>query len=576
MNDETICQGSTVSLNTLASFGTLTWRAHQEELAQTEVTPMETTTYTVVANHGVCPEKSDSVTLTVRQKSMISAMNDTLICLGSPVELKAVSQNTDFIQWYNIQGTILASTTVRPEVTTSYIVRGYQDICEEVSDTVTISVDTPASVTLMADSGLCEGEEITLTATQVSGQLQWFEKGDQPISDLHITAQNSTYYYATAQNGVCPTASDTVYLTVSPRLVLNMMNDTAICQGQAVVLEAEGTLPLTWYEADTITVLTDLRIAPAQTTTYIASTSNAYCGQLQKSVTITVHTLPAVSAMEDVAVCAGDSVWLEGSGEGSLTWKNLATDQVLSSLQVAPSQTTAYELTAASLYCGNLSDTVNVIVSPYPVMTIMNDTTICQKQPILLSAQSTGSMSWTVQGSAEVIDSLTVTPEDTTIYVVTSSINGCQSQLSTQINVVRPAVLTLSDQHICAGQSTTLAPDTLFGEITWYEKDTLTELSQLTFTLNATDTFVAVATHGEICPNEVKSMTIFVKQAPVFTKIMNDSLICVNSEITLTNEATAPIQWYFENQDSMLTDLTVVVSDTTNYIAIAENECAVV
>lgn len=121
-------------------------------------------------------------------------------------------------------------------------------------------------------------------------------------------------------------------------------NDTAICSGNSVQLNASGGDSYLWSPQ---TGLSDPDIAnpvasPVSTTTYLVTVFAGACSDTS-SVNIVVNPLPVVSAGNDTSINSGTSVQLVASGGINYLWDNGTTTDVIT---VSPTQTTTYNVTA--------------------------------------------------------------------------------------------------------------------------------------------------------------------------------------------------------------------------------------
>ncbi|MCK0127000.1 hypothetical protein MWU76_21610, partial [Gelidibacter sp. F2691] len=131
--------------------------------ASIEVSPEETTTYTVTA-YDESGENSDTddVQVTVNPTLTVNAGKDVTITSGKSITLKATGADT--YNWSNDSKD--ASITITPSATTTYTVTGTSKGCE-ATDTVTVTVVDATGITANAgtDETICQGSAITLTAT---------------------------------------------------------------------------------------------------------------------------------------------------------------------------------------------------------------------------------------------------------------------------------------------------------------------------------------------------------------------------------------------------------------------------
>lgn len=225
--------------------------------------------------------------------------------------------------------------------------------------------------------------------------------------------------------------------------------------------------------------------SPSTTTTYTVAITDTITGCVKiDSVTIMVNPKPVVNLGNDTNICAGAQLMLNaGSGYTSYMWSTAETSDTI-------------YVTAAGSYsvqvvdtngCTNV-DTINVTVSPLPVVTLGNDTTICSNEPITIDA-GTGfvSYSWS---SGETTNTIVVNTTGQYSVMVTDT-NGCAGSDTMQVNVNPAPVADLgADQSFCIGSSTTLDAGAGFTAYMWSDNSTgqtITVSSTGMYTVEITD-----------------------------------------------------------------------------------------
>ncbi len=164
--------------------------------------------------------------------------------------------------------------------------------------------------------------------------------------------------------------------------------------------------------------------------------------------TLTVNANPVVTVSSTSPICMGDSDTLTASGANLYAWSSGGTS---ATEIVSPTGNTTYTVVGTD---GNFcmdTTTVAVVVNPLPVLTVSNDTTICNGGSATLMVSGATSYLWLSSGgtgSTEV-----VSPTDTTTYtVIGTDINGCSSVEDIEVTVAQLPILTTSnDTTVCAG-----------------------------------------------------------------------------------------------------------------------------
>jgi gliding motility-associated-like protein len=179
----------------------------------------------------------------------------------------------------------------------------------------------PLINTLTADAGpgrtICEGESVALNATSNGNNFLWSPAGSLSsavVLQLNAAPVVTTKYYLTAKLGPC-TVMDSVTIIVNPA-PKPFAQDTTICFGQSVVLQASGGLRYTWSPATYLssTTIADPQVTkPASTIRYtIHSVGANNCVSVQPGhVTVTVDYRLKIFAGNDTAAVENEPLQLQ-------------------------------------------------------------------------------------------------------------------------------------------------------------------------------------------------------------------------------------------------------------------------
>ena len=175
--------------------------------------------------------------------------------------------------------------------------------------------------------------------------------------------------YTTDPNGLPDIDSSndsiTVVINVFPSPVINLGNDTSVCIGEIVTLDA-GLFSSYQWSTSTNTSQTEL-ITTSNTALVTVTDSNG-C-QNSDTIIVTVNSLPNVDLGPDVSFCEGETVLLDAGVFSTFNWTPSNTAQTF-----LVSTTGTYEVTVTDINGCINSDTVNVTVNSLPVVNLMNDT----------------------------------------------------------------------------------------------------------------------------------------------------------------------------------------------------------
>ncbi|OMP30694.1 hypothetical protein [Mangrovimonas sp. DI 80] len=540
--DQTICEGETVTL-TATGGATYEW-SNGETTASIEVSPEETTTYTVTAYSSTGSNSdTDEVTVTVNARPTANAGNDVSICQGNSVTLSATGGSSYL--WNT--GATTQSITVSPNSTTTYSVEVTSNSCSD-SDEVTVTVNELSQVNAGNDVTIGYGESVTLTASGANTYI--WNTGATTQSITMSPAQTTTYEVTGYTNGCESTDTVTVVL-VDNSVIADAGQNQEICQGESVTLTATGGITYEWSNGATTESIT---VSPEETTTYtVTAYSSTGSNSDTDQVTVTVNALPTADAGNDVSICQGESVTLTASGGGSYLWNTGATSQ---SITVSPNSTTTYSVEVTSNSCA-ATDQVTVTVNELPTVDAGTNVTITEGESVTLTATGGNTYVWNTGATAATI---TVSPAVTTTYEVTGFVNGCEATDTVTVTVEEDTTVIVNanageDQTICQGSTVTL---TATGGDT-YLWNTGETTASITVSPEATTTYSVTAFIGE---NEgTDEVTVTVNELPSVDAGTNLT-ITEGESVTLTATGGNTYVW---NTGATVATITVSPTVTTTY-----------
>jgi hypothetical protein len=172
------------------------------------------------------------------------------------------------------------------------------------------------------------------------------------------------------------------------------------------------------------------------------------------TTSISIDSIPVVSAGADVAICTGNSTVLTATGATTYSW---STGQTGASITVDPTTNTTYTVTGFNGAC-SATDSVDVTVYPLPTVSISGTLTYCVGASTTLDAGAGfASYSWS---SGETTQTISATAGNYTVTVTDS--NGC-SNTSAQVTVselpLDTATVTYSANAYCQMPTGALAVD---------------------------------------------------------------------------------------------------------------------
>ena len=230
--DDTICVGECVDLvaATIGSFTAPVTYAWNNGIIATDsvvnVCPTATTTYEVIGTDSTGLADTAIVTITVVAPPVINLGNDTTICFV-PFTLDAGNIGASF-SWQDGSNTQLFSV----DSSGVFSVTVDNGVCIN-TDSIVINYD-PAIVNLGPDIITCQPDTVVFDAGVLFVSYLW---GDNS-TDQTLNALNTGMYSVEVTSSSGCTALDTTEI-IAGSLALNLGNDTVICQGQSLLVNAQ-------------------------------------------------------------------------------------------------------------------------------------------------------------------------------------------------------------------------------------------------------------------------------------------------------------------------------------------------
>lgn len=242
-----------------------------------------------------------------------------------------------------------------------------------------------------------------------------------------------------------------------------------------------SSVSFAWSTGDTTT---SVMVSPTTTTSYIFTVSDGTCSN-SDTVDVIVIPLPGAPVTVNDTICGPDSVTVQATGTGTLSWFSsmtsttpLATGSSYSFY--ATGQDTVYVEDQVAQCPGPRSMAIIHYITP-PAMTVtVDDDSVCIGTGVLLAVTSANAYtySWTGSGlSANTGANVSATPAGTGYYTVYATDGTCNNVDSVVVNVFNfPVVnVTAVPNPACIGDTVTLSANSIpavLGTGTSYNSDT--------------------------------------------------------------------------------------------------------
>lgn len=339
------------------------------------------------------PRQQITATVNTAPTAGISPAGPVQICAGATTTLTGSGGGN--YQWRNASGNIGGQTnsTLTTGTTGTYrVVAIAANGCTDTSAAVTVNVNALPVVNLGNDTVFCSGNTLNLNAANSGATFLW----DNASTNQTRNVNTSGTYYVKVTNTANCSKSDTINVTVNPTPVVNLGNDTTLCQGVNLVLNAgnPGAAKL-WDNATTAQTRT-----VSNTGTYYVRVTNSFNCIARDTLHATFLPSPTVNLGNDIEICAGSNVTLDAGNPGeTYLWDNNSTQQTRT-----VSASGNYFVTVRNIANCTGSDTVKVIIHPLPVVNLGNDTAFCHDNSLTLDAGNPGaSYHWSDNSAAQTL-----------------------------------------------------------------------------------------------------------------------------------------------------------------------------
>lgn len=311
--DTSFCKGSTLTLNSDPAASSILWSTGVSSYNLIVTTPG---LYTLSQIKSGCTI-IDTINVVSDSIPEISLGPDTTICKGSVLNMLVLSPYADHYLWNDgdTNAYMVASAAGQYSVTLS------NRSCV-FSDTVNIYIQQPVPFTLGPDTVDCFNTPFRIAGPAGASRYTW----NDGSSDSVLLAHHAGTYWLTTINGSCIN-SDTIVLQQQPKPLINLGNDTTICAGERITLDAGNAgCVFSWNDASVGRQLTvnDSGIYS------VKATNITGCWSID-SILIRIHPL-TIALTHTTEVLCKDSVhtimanpnmrsytWQDGSTQASLT-----------------------------------------------------------------------------------------------------------------------------------------------------------------------------------------------------------------------------------------------------------------
>lgn len=288
------CVGQSVNMVAGSTATSYTWMPGGMTSQSVNVTPLSTTTYTVIGTDGICTD-SASITITVNPLPSITATAfSPTICQGSCAGVQAYGGMT--YTWST--GATGATDIVCPNTNTTYSVTGTDANGCVDSAIVNLIVNPSPIISITANPPtICSGG---CTGLSGSGAQTYTWSTGFTGNPVNVCPTGTTGYTLTGEdaNGCINTTTVVIGVSQTPTLAITAFPSNTICSGSNGVLSVTGATNYTWMPGGVTS--NTMGITPFIASSYTVCGSNGMCISCDVAF-IAVYTLTPYLSKIDAA-----------------------------------------------------------------------------------------------------------------------------------------------------------------------------------------------------------------------------------------------------------------------------------
>ena len=270
-SDTALCEGESIELNAQNTGLKYVWNSGE---TTSKITVGNEGLYTVeVTNIEGCKE-FDSLFLSINEIPELRIGNDTAICEGDSIELVAQTSGLEYL-W----STGDESQLIRINTADTYKVSVKSRLGCTAEDSIVINVNVLPVVFLGSDTTICRGSSIILQTYHQGGFYIWNTRSKMQSIDVYEAGK----YSVSVSDDIGCTVKDTIEISVRELPVVNLGNDTLICENENIILKSNFN------------------------ENYSTSWST---GSLEKEITINKEGLIKLNVLDDIGCLGSDDIYI--------------------------------------------------------------------------------------------------------------------------------------------------------------------------------------------------------------------------------------------------------------------------
>lgn len=391
------------------------------------------------------------------------------------------------------------------------------------------------TVNLGNDLTLCQGESATISPGNDFVTYLW--QDGTTNSDFTVTSPGT--YAVTVQNQYNCQNSDELIVNYVPNPIVNLGNDTSVCPGLPLILDAEN--PGATYLWNNNATTQEINVETPGT--YVVTVTNSGICAKTDSIEISACQNIEVFIGNDTSVCEGELITLDAENIGAdYLWSTGETTQ-----SIIASEEGEYSVTVTNIQGLTASDNIEISYYPQPVYNSIADTNICEGETINISLNPNNEYIWSTGCHCS---SLLLTPLSSGTYSFTATnLHDCSDIHSFDVGLIEmPEATIFGADSICAGDSVLLSTTGHNNSFQWlnHENIIVSNAQSLWISPESTQTYTLIKGSQNRC-YDTTTTSVFVAPLPVVNITAPDT-VCYGGEFQMQATGGISYSWETENQ----------------------------
>lgn len=400
--------------------------------------------------------------------------------------------------------------------------------CQDSLTQAIVVSPVPPPPVASSNSPICEGDSLHLTGVSPGAGLTFSWNGPNTFTS---TQQNPSIsptlvatggaYTASVFDGTCFSDPDTTIAIVNPTPSAPVVgSNSPICEDSLLSFTATSSAGATyaWSGPNAFTSTLQNPSIAAPTTmasgNYAVNATLGVCQGPSSTVTVVVNPTPVLTITGDTSICIGDGTTLTAAGANTYQW---GSGPATATNTVSPLVDTYFGVVGTSAAgCPSLPDSIQVTVHPLPMVSLGNDTTVCDSL-ILNAVAGFATYNWNTAATTPTI----IVNATGTYFVTVMTADSCFTSDTINVTITpTPSPVIIGTSPICLGDNSTLtaAPASNF------QWSTGAVTASIVVAPTSDSLFTVTATNNG-CVSEPDSFLVVVNPLPLVF-IGNDTTVC--------------------------------------------------